>query len=93
MPILDGVDAMKEIHHSGITVPIFAMTANVLKSATATFLAAGMSDYITKQVDKHILVDLLAKWLVENYVLRKCHSFMPPIYYYWLLKRCEISFK
>ena len=52
MPILDGVDATKEIRHSGITVPIIAVTANALKSDSATFLAAGRSDYITKPLDK-----------------------------------------
>jgi osomolarity two-component system, sensor histidine kinase TcsA len=66
MPILKGVDATKEIRRSGITVPIVAVTANALKSDSETFLAAGISDYITKPVDKHLLIALLAKWLIER---------------------------
>ena len=66
MPILDGVDATKEIRDFGIKVPVIAVMANALKSDSATFLAAGMSDYIPKPVDKCLLVTLLAKWLVER---------------------------
>ena len=64
MPLLDGVCATKEIRESGINVPVIAVTT--LKSDSTTFLAAGMSDYIAKPVDKHLLVNLLAKWLVER---------------------------
>ena len=66
MPLLDGVGATKEIRHFGVKVPIIAVTANTLKSDSTTFRAAGMSDYITKPVDKCLLVNLLAKWLVKR---------------------------
>lgn len=63
MPILDGCSATREIRASGSAVPIIAMTANALKGDAERFIAAGMSDYISKPVDKHLLVNLLVKWL------------------------------
>jgi osomolarity two-component system, sensor histidine kinase TcsA len=63
MPILDGVAATKEIRATGSDIPIIAMTANALKGDAERFMAAGMSDYIAKPVDRRLLVSLLAKWL------------------------------
>ena len=64
MPLLDGVCATKEIRDSRINTPVIAVTT--LKNDSATFLATSMSDYIDKPVDKHLLVNLLTKWLVER---------------------------
>jgi osomolarity two-component system sensor histidine kinase TcsA len=63
MPVLDGVGATQEIRNSGSHVPIIAMTANALKGDADAFIAAGMSDYIAKPVDRKLLIALLAKWL------------------------------
>ncbi|MEF2144896.1 MAG: ATP-binding protein [Desulfovibrionaceae bacterium] len=65
MPILDGLAATKQIR-SGTSsatptdVPIIAMTAHAMKGDRDKFLAAGMSDYISKPFDAAMLQATLA---------------------------------
>ncbi len=63
MPVLNGLDATRELRKAGITTPIIAMTANVLKGDRETCLAAGMDDYIGKPVKLHDLQHTLQKWM------------------------------
>jgi CheY-like chemotaxis protein len=54
MPGLSGPDATRQIRALGsdvARVPIIALTANVLASDRKTYIAAGMSDHLTKPVD------------------------------------------
>lgn len=60
MPGMDGVSATQAIRaldHPARSVPIVAMTANVLPAQIATFRAAGMNDHVGKPFKR---VDLLA---------------------------------
>jgi PAS domain S-box-containing protein len=60
MPGMDGVTATRHIRaleHANRTVPIIAMTANVLPTQIVTFKAAGMDDHIGKPFKRP---DLLA---------------------------------
>ena len=63
MPRKSGTEATREIRGLGAEIPIIAMTANALKGDAERFIAAGMSDYIAKPVDRRVLVDMLIKWL------------------------------
>ena len=45
------------------TVPIIAMTANAMKADLDACLAAGMNDYVTKPIDRNVLVETLRRWL------------------------------
>ena len=63
MPRKSGTEATMEIRKLGTEIPIIAMTANALKGDAERFIAAGMSDYIAKPVDRRVLVDMLIKWL------------------------------
>jgi PAS domain S-box-containing protein len=78
MPVMDGLEATKRIrnYESGITnqgqtgdapspfnIPIIAMTAHAMQGDREKFLAAGMTDYISKPVSPQELVDRLKKWL------------------------------
>lgn len=63
MPLKDGITATQEIPKMGGSMPIIAMTANALKGDAERFIAAGMSDYISKHVDRRLLVNILVKWL------------------------------
>lgn len=63
MPRKSGTEATMEIRALGSEIPIIATTANALKGDSEQFIAAGMSDYIPKPVDRRILVNLLTKWL------------------------------
>jgi signal transduction histidine kinase/ActR/RegA family two-component response regulator len=67
MPGLSGPDATRQIRALGsdvARVPIIALTANVLASDRETYIAAGMSDHLTKPVDlarlSRVILDVAA---------------------------------
>jgi osomolarity two-component system sensor histidine kinase TcsA len=59
MPLLDGVGATREIRDAGVDTPIIAMTANALKGQAESYIAKGMTAYVSKPVDRNILVKVL----------------------------------
>ncbi len=62
MPLMDGFDATKAIRQRlGPTLPIIAMSANVMAGDRATSLAAGMNDHVGKPFDLDHLVQLLCQ--------------------------------
>jgi CheY-like chemotaxis protein len=65
MPVLDGTEATRQIRAlpNGVTVPIVAMTANVLLSDQLAYRTAGMNDFLPKPVDPESLYMLLGKYL------------------------------
>ncbi|GIL38010.1 hybrid sensor histidine kinase/response regulator [Roseiterribacter gracilis] len=65
MPLMDGLQATREIRaHGGPSAetPIVAVTANVLPEQIATCRNAGMSDYLSKPIDRDALSTLLARY-------------------------------
>lgn len=74
MPILNGHEAAVKIRESGIHVPIVAMTAFALKGDKERCMEHGMDDYIPKPVDKKLLVQTLAKWLLKMKDYRASHG-------------------
>ena len=63
MPIMDGMQATRELISQGVKTPIIAMTANAMKEAREECLIAGMTDYITKPFKPSDLWACLAKYL------------------------------
>jgi signal transduction histidine kinase/DNA-binding response OmpR family regulator len=66
MPELDGLAATAQIRALGApkdNVPIIAITANAMPGAKAEYLAAGMTDYISKPLRPEILFARLAQIL------------------------------
>ena len=67
MPVIDGVEASRRIRAldapEAASVPIIAMTANVLMSEVELYLANGMTDHIGKPVDFDKLLSKLYKYL------------------------------
>ncbi|CAN9133713.1 unnamed protein product [Alternaria alternata] len=63
MPTLDGIGATQEIRDAGISTPIVAMTANALKGQVETYIAKGVSAYVSKPVDRNLLVKVLLSCL------------------------------
>lgn len=55
MPTLDGIDATKQIRANGITVPIIAMTANLMKEDIEKYRAVGMTENIGKPFNTKVL--------------------------------------
>jgi CheY-like chemotaxis protein/nitrogen-specific signal transduction histidine kinase len=68
MPEMDGFEATRTIRdpHSKVLnheVPIIAMTANAMKGDRERCLESGMSDYLTKPVNRNELGNAISLWL------------------------------
>lgn len=59
MPDINGYDAALTLRRQGFKEPIVALTANAMKGEREKCLKAGCSDYLTKPIDKHMLVESL----------------------------------
>jgi CheY-like chemotaxis protein/HPt (histidine-containing phosphotransfer) domain-containing protein len=70
MPEMDGLTATRNIRKldkPGIaTLPILAMTANVLKQDIDDCLAAGMNDHITKPIDPAEMLAILSNYITPK---------------------------
>ncbi len=69
MPEMNGMEAtavIRKLAGDKGRVPVIAMTAHAIKGDREKFLASGMDDYISKPVDKQLLLDILDKWLPED---------------------------
>ena len=65
MPVMDGLTATRAIRSNPQfrTLPIIAMTANVMASDREKCAEAGMNDHIAKPIDPDALVGTLLRWI------------------------------
>ena len=65
MPVMDGLTASKTIRSQNKfkSLPIIAVTAHAMKGYREMCIDAGMNDYITKPVDKKVLLEKLNHWI------------------------------
>jgi signal transduction histidine kinase/ActR/RegA family two-component response regulator len=68
MPVMDGFIATKNIRNGDAgdnycDIPIIAMTANAMQGDREKCINAGMSDYLSKPIDKKLLASCLEQWL------------------------------
>ncbi len=66
MPVLDGLDACREMRRRGIATPVLAMTANAFDDDRRACTEAGMNDFIAKPVVPQTLFSTLARWIPES---------------------------
>jgi CheY-like chemotaxis protein len=63
MPVMDGLEATKQIKKFNPEVPIIAQTAYAMESDKEQTYEAGCDDYISKPIRRNILIQLLYKYL------------------------------
>ena len=63
MPVMDGIDAAKEIKALGVETPIIAVTANIMTSEIEKYKKHGMPDCLGKPFTSQELWRLLLKYL------------------------------
>jgi len=72
MPIMDGVEATKEIRLIDDpyyqALPIIALTANAIPEAQKKFRQAGMNGFLTKPVQIVEVSRMLRRWLPNHYI-------------------------
>lgn len=69
MPVMDGLEATRRIRASGgpgRTIPIIAVTANVLHGNRDICIEAGMNDFLTKPVGIDDLREALQRWITTS---------------------------
>ncbi len=63
MPVMDGIEATRELRRRGVTVPIVALTANVLSKHREAFSKAGCNVFLEKPIDRRALREVLCRYL------------------------------
>ncbi|MBF0265663.1 MAG: PAS domain S-box protein [Gammaproteobacteria bacterium] len=65
MPVMDGYTATEELRKipKFSSLPIIAMTANVMKQDIEKSLSVGMNDHISKPINTDIMLITMAKWI------------------------------
>ena len=63
MPVLDGLDTIKQLHAQNYNKPVIALTANTLKEDRELYEKAGFSDFISKPIRFQILNRILSHYL------------------------------
>lgn len=52
MPVLSGLEAIRQLRASGVWTKVLAVTADILQSAESDVLAAGADGYVTKPISR-----------------------------------------
>ncbi|HEY1758114.1 MAG TPA: PAS domain S-box protein [Bryobacteraceae bacterium] len=66
MPEMDGFEATQQIRESvDPDIPIIAVTASAMAGDREQCLLGGMTDYLSKPIDLHLLAEMLAMYLPE----------------------------
>lgn len=68
MPEVDGYAATSELRARGFRKPIVALTAHALSEDRERCLAVGCTDFLTKPIEKHTLLNALAGYLPGSVV-------------------------
>lgn len=65
MPVMNGVDAVKELRKMEYTGPIIALTANTTIEDRDACINAGCNDFLSKPVDRSKFLNILSEYMRE----------------------------
>ena len=76
MPVMDGYTATREwrkyeAQHGQARIPILAMTANAMAGDREKCLDSGMDDYMSKPLNRHLLEQMLRRWIKQGALANK----------------------
>ncbi|MCL2412236.1 MAG: response regulator, partial [Treponema sp.] len=66
MPVMDGLEASAKIHEIDSTIPIIAITANMIDNNNDIYAKAGMKDFISKPFTSQELWHCLLRFLTPS---------------------------
>ena len=66
MPVMDGIEATKQLKSAGCAIPIVALTAKAMRGDREEILAAGCDGYISKPFEVDTFVGEVEKYISNS---------------------------
>ena len=66
MPVMDGLEATRRLRQKGFDRPVVALTASAMQKDRDRCFAAGCNDFISKPIDRDILLGKLSHWIEQS---------------------------
>lgn len=63
MPVMDGLEATRQIRQHSCEVPIVALTAFAYEQGRINALTAGCNDFMTKPLSRSLLKEMVVKYI------------------------------